>query len=152
MTQPTDRFNLQRFVLAQDGGVYEQALSEIRAGAKRSHWIWFIFPQLLGLASSEMSVRYAIRSLDEARAYLDHPILGVRLKTCALAAMEVKDRSALVIFGSPDDMKLRSCATLFARVSEPGNVFDGLLTRYFDGQPDERTLDLLSRAAQAGQR
>src|SRR4051794_16808187 len=110
-----DPHDLGRFVSAQADD-YGQALAEVRAGRKRSHWMWYIFPQVEGLGSSPMSRRYSIRSLDEARAYLDHPVLGRRLIECAEAALGVEGRSASEIFGSPDDMKLRSSATLFASV------------------------------------
>jgi len=134
--------DLSRFVAAQRD-VYARALGEIRAGRKRSHWMWFVFPQLAGLGVSATSRRYAIRDLAEARAYLDHPILGKRLAECAEAALGVEGRSAFEVFGSPDDMKLRSCATLFSRVSPPGSVFHRLLDKYFGGEPDDRTMSLL---------
>jgi uncharacterized protein (DUF1810 family) len=134
---------LSRFVLAQQDD-YEQALSEIRSGQKRSHWMWYIFPQIDGLAFSSTSRHFAIKSLDEARAYLDHPILGPRLVECAEAVLLVKDRSATQIFGSPDDLKLRSCATLFASVSPPGSVFERLLEKYYRGERDGKTLQLLA--------
>jgi uncharacterized protein (DUF1810 family) len=137
-----DPHQLSRFVDAQEG-VYERALSEIRGGLKRSHWMWFIFPQYDGLGSSDISKRYAIKSLAEAGAYLAHPVLGPRLLECAEAVHAVEDRSATEIFGSPDDMKLRSCATLFAQVSPRGSVFERMLDKYFDGKADERTLELL---------
>lgn len=137
-----DRCELSRFLRAQ-AGVFEQALSEIRAGDKRSHWMWFIFPQLAGLGSSEYAVRYAIRSIDEARAYIEHPILGPRLKECAQACLDVKGRSAHEIFGYPDDLKLHSSMSLFAIASQPGSVFHSVLDRYFEGNPDSKTLDLL---------
>jgi uncharacterized protein (DUF1810 family) len=136
-----DPYNLNRFVEAQEG-VYERALSEIRSGRKRSHWMWFIFPQYAGLGFSEISKRYAIKSLAEAEAYLNHPVLGARLLECAEAALAVEQRSAVDIFGFPDDMKLRSCATLFARVSPSGSIFVQVLDKYFEGEPDERTLQL----------
>ena len=133
---------MTRFVEAQEG-VYQQALAEIQRGRKASHWMWFIFPQYEGLGLSEASRFYAIKSLEEARAYLAHPVLGPRLTACAEAALAVDERSATQIFGSPDDMKLRSCATLFAAVSPPGSVFERLLEKYFEGQGDKRTLALL---------
>ena len=142
MTPATDPFDLSRFVEAQRG-VYARALAEIAAGEKRTHWMWFIFPQLEGLGSSSMARRYAIRSLDEARAYLAHPVLGMRLVKCAEAALGVEHRSAGEIFGSPDDVKLRSSATLFAQVSAPGSAFHRLLERFFEGRPDPRTLERL---------
>ena len=138
-----DPFSLNRFVEAQEGA-YERALSEIRAGQKRSHWMWFIFPQYDGLGFSSISKRYAIKSLAEAEAYLRHPVLGPRLLECAEAALAVEGRSAAEIFGFPDDMKLRSCATLFARASPPRSVFECVLDKYFKGEPDERTLQLIS--------
>jgi uncharacterized protein (DUF1810 family) len=138
---PTDPFGLGRFVQAQEED-YERALAEIQNGRKRSHWMWYIFPQYEGLGSSATSKRYAIRSLAEAAAYLDHPVLGPRLLACAGAALSVDGRSAFEVFGSPDDLKLRSCATLFASVSSPGSVFHQLLDKYFGGQRDERTVRL----------
>jgi uncharacterized protein (DUF1810 family) len=138
----SDPYDLSRFVRAQEDD-YDRALSELRAGRKRSHWMWYIFPQLAGLGSSEISRRYAIRSMDEARAYLGHPMLGPRLQECAEAVLGVEDRSAHAIFGSPDDLKLRSSATLFACASPSGSVFERLLERYFGGEPDPVTLRLL---------
>jgi len=138
----TDPYGLDRFVRAQEHD-YASALAEIRSGRKRSHWMWYVFPQLDGLGVSETSRRYAIRSEAEAEAYLRHPILGVRLLEIAEAAAAIEGRSAREVFGSPDDMKLRSCATLFARISPAGSVFERLLARYFDGQPDAATLRLL---------
>lgn len=140
-----DPHDLNRFVLAQEGD-YEQALAEIRAGRKRSHWMWYIFPQIDGLGFSSMSRRYAIRSTEEARAYLDHPVLGPRLLECAEAALSIEGRSAHDIFGSPDDMKLRSCATLFAAVTPADSPFARLLDRFYDGERDARTLQLLETA------
>jgi uncharacterized protein (DUF1810 family) len=133
-----DPYNLQRFVDAQEG-VYAQALAEIRSGRKRSHWMWFIFPQFAGLGFSPTSQRYAIRSLEEAQAYRSHPVLGPRVIECAEAVLAVDGRSAHDIFGSPDDMKLRSSATLFASVAEANSVFHRLLDKYFDGEPDATT-------------
>ncbi len=140
-----DPHDLNRFVLAQEGD-YKQALAEIRAGRKRSHWMWYIFPQIDGLGFSSMSRRYAIRSIEEARAYLDHPVLGPRLIECAEAALGIEGRSAHDIFGSPDDMKLRSCATLFAAVTPADSPFARLLDRFYDGERDARTLQLLEAA------
>ena len=137
-----DPFNLSRFVQAQQGD-FERALAEVTAGRKRTHWMWYIFPQLDGLAFSSTSKYYAIQGLDEARAYLAHPVLGPRLIECAEAALRVEGRSATAIFGSPDDLKLRSCATLFACVSPPGSVFERLLDKYYGGQRDQKTLRLL---------
>ncbi|HET8633543.1 MAG TPA: DUF1810 domain-containing protein [Gemmatimonadales bacterium] len=132
---------LDCFLTAQ-APIYEQVLAELQSGRKRTHWMWFIFPQIAGLGMSETSRRYAIRDLDEARAYLTHPILGARLKQCARLLLDVPDRSAHEILGSPDDLKLRSCATLFALVSPAGSVFHQLLDRFYGGQEDTRTLEL----------
>jgi uncharacterized protein (DUF1810 family) len=138
-----DAFGLSRFLRAQEKD-YERALAEISAGLKRSHWMWYIFPQIDGLAFSSTSKLYSIKSVEEAKAYLAHPILGPRLLRCAEAALQVEGRTAEQIFGSPDDLKLKSCATLFARVSPPGSVFDRLVTMYYGGETDERTLELLN--------
>ena len=143
MTQTGD-YDLERFVDAQRE-TYDRALAEIRAGQKQSHWMWFVFPQLAGLGSSAMAERYAIASADEARAYLAHPILGPRLVECATAVLAVRGRSAHDIFGSPDDVKLRSSATLFAHVSPAGSVFHRVLDQYFDSTPDPRTCSLILR-------
>lgn len=140
-----DIYDLNRFVEAQQDE-YDDALSEIAGGRKQTHWMWYIFPQIDGLASTATSRHFAIKSLDEARAYLDHPILGPRLLECAEAALAVEGRSAHDIFGTPDDLKLRSCATLFA-VVRPGSVFDRLLAKYYDGGRDPRTLQLLGRTS-----
>jgi uncharacterized protein (DUF1810 family) len=137
-----DPHELSRFVKAQADD-YEQALAEIRGGRKRSHWMWYIFPQVEGLGFSSTSRFYAIRSIAEAKAYLEHPLLGPRLVECAEAALGVEGKSAREIFGSPDDMKLRSSATLFAQVSPPGSVFARLLERFYGGEPDPETLRLL---------
>ena len=147
MTDPLpDSWRLSRFVEAQSG-VYERALAELRDGRKRSHWMWFVFPQLAGLGFSAMSVRYAISGLAEARAYLDHPVLGPRLRECASALLELDERcTAAAIMGYPDDLKLRSSATLFAQVSPPGSVFHRLIERYFGGKADEATLKLATPA------
>ena len=135
-------YHLDRFIDAQQT-VYEQALAEIRGGRKQSHWMWFVFPQFDGLGFSETSRRYAVKSLDEATAYLAHPVLGPRLLECAEAVLGLEGRSAADIFGSPDDMKLHSSATLFAHVSPDGSVFHRLLDKYFQGLPDETTISLV---------
>ena len=145
-----DPYELGRFTAAQAGGVQEQALAELRAGRKRTHWMWFVFPQLHGLGNSSMARRYAIGSLDEARAYLAHPVLGPRLREVAEAVLALEGRTAHDVFGSPDDMKLRSSATLFAAVSPPGSVFERLLTKYFAGDPDGKTLGLLRDSVPRG--
>jgi uncharacterized protein (DUF1810 family) len=137
-----DPYDLRRFVRAQEAD-YPRALSEIKDGRKRTHWMWYIFPQFDGLAFSSTSKHYAIKSLAEAKAFLDHPTLGPRLLECAEAVVGVEDRSASEIFGSPDDLKLRSCATLFACVLPPGSVFDRLLAKYYRGERDGKTIQLL---------
>ena len=139
-----DDFNLDRFVRAQ-APVMVQVRRELSAGRKTTHWMWFVFPQFQGLGRSDMAQRYAIQSLAEARAYLAHPVLGARLRECCqiLLALE-PHRSALEVFGSPDDMKLRSCMTLFAEASPaPGSVFDAVLQKYFGSEKDLGTLELL---------
>ena len=123
----------------------ETALAEIRSGRKRSHWMWYVFPQIAGLGFSETSRRYALRSTAEARAYLAHPLLGPRLVECFEAALGIEDRTAHEIFGSPDDLKFRSCATLFACVAPPASVFQRALDKYFGGEGDPRTLELVGR-------
>lgn len=140
-----DRYNLARFLQAQDSD-YHIALAEIRRGRKRSHWMWYVFPQFAGLGMSPASQQYAIKSVAEAEAYLAHPILGPRLLECTETALAVEGRSATEIFGSPDDLKLRSCATLFASVSPQDSVFHRLIDKYFDGIADERTLRLIAQA------
>ncbi len=144
-----DPYDLNRFLRAQEDD-YGQALSEIKSGQKRTHWMWYIFPQFDGLAFSSTSKYYAIKSVEEARAYLDHPVLGPRLLGCAAAVAGVEGRSARQIFGSPDDLKLRSCATLFACVAPPGSVFDRLLGKYYGSGRDDKTLRLLGISPGAG--
>ena len=140
-----DPHNLQRFIAAQEDD-YAAALAEIRSGRKRSHWMWYVFPQFEGLGASARSRRYAVKSVEEATAYLRHPVLGARLRECAQAVLDIDERSATDIFGSPDDMKLRSCATLFAHVSQEGSAFHHIIDKYFAGRHDERTLKLIDRA------
>jgi len=137
-----DPFNLNRFVVAQEP-VYARVLSELENGQKHSHWMWYIFPQVDGLGFSATSKLYAIKSVDEARAYLNHPVLGPRLRECAQAVLAVEGRTASEIFGYPDDRKLKSCATLFTSVSNPGSVFERILQKHFDGERDVRTLQIL---------
>ncbi|MDY3560147.1 DUF1810 domain-containing protein [Gemmata sp. JC673] len=147
MANASDPHDLNRFVTAQQGSGgmagYATALAEVRAGAKVTHWMWYVFPQFAGLGFSAMSQRYAIKSRAEAEAYLAHPVLGPRLVECAGAALGVEGKSAFDIFGDPDDAKLKSCATLFAHVSPDGSVFHQLLERFFGGKRDEKTLRLL---------
>ena len=133
-----DIYDLQRFVEAQDG-TYDAALLEIQRGTKRSHWMWFVFPQIAGLGSSTMSQRYAIRSLDEARAYLEHPMLGRRLRESIGALQDLTNTTAQEIFGDVDAIKLRSSLTLF-KEARPEPLFAAALARWFDGTRDEATL------------
>lgn len=141
-----DPHDLQRFVDAQQG-IYAQACDELHDGRKRSHWMWFVFPQLRGLGHSPMALRFGIASLDEARAYLAHPLLGARLRECTRLVLGVDGRSAHAIFGSPDDLKFRSCMTLFQRAAPDDAVFARALRQYFDGVADAATLALLERGA-----
>jgi len=139
-------FNLNRFVEAQED-TYQRALGEIKRGRKQSHWMWFIFPQIEGLGHSSTARFYAIKNGDEAKAYLNHSVLGARLTECSQVLLRIKGQSASEIFGYPDDLKLRSCMTLFASVSEPESVFSRVLRQYFEGQPDQRTIDLLKKSS-----
>ena len=134
--------DLNRFLQAQAED-YAQALSEIRRGRKRSHWMWYIFPQLDGLGVSSTAKHYGIKGVEEAKAYLAHATLGARLRECVDVLLGLDGRSAEEVFGFPDVLKLRSCATLFACVSEPGSRFHRLLGKYYDGEPDVKTLRLL---------
>jgi uncharacterized protein (DUF1810 family) len=163
VNETSDPYRLERFVAAQDsGGTYERAVAELRAGAKVSHWMWFVFPQIAGLGMSAMSREYAISSIAEARAYLDHPVLGPRLLECAGIVAGTEGRSAEQIFGPVDAMKLRSSMTLFAAAADAGspgvdeagpdgaaasggNVFRAVLAKYFGGVADEATLVRLLR-------
>ena len=137
-----DPFALQRFVAAQEG-VYDDVVAELRAGRKRSHWMWFVFPQIAGLGSSAMAKRYAIASLAEARAYLDYPVLGDRLRTCTDLVLAARGGDITAILGSPDDMKLRSAMTLFGRAAPGEARFGAVLDRFFGGAPDAATLQRL---------
>ena len=139
----TSGYDLERFVAAQTDS-YQTALTEIRRGRKRSHWMWFIFPQIAGLGSSPMAQHYAIHSVGEARAYLDHPVLGPRLKACVEALQDLGPTTAETIFGVIDAIKLRSSLTLF-RTAGGGTLFEAALRRWFDGDPDEATLQRLSQ-------
>ncbi len=141
-TNSNDSFDLARFTIAQDG-IYNQVLSELRDGQKRSHWMWFIFPQIAGLGHSPTAKHYAIKSGQEAKEYLAHPILGRRLTECAAMVLDIEDKTAFEIFGAPDDMKLKSSMTLFAAVSEPESIFNLVLDKFYRGQPDPKTLTLL---------
>ena len=137
-----DKFDLSRFVSAQES-LFDTAVRELRRGEKRSHWMWFIFPQLDGLGSSAMAKKYALSGLDEARAYLNHPVLGPRLVECCRAVLSVEGKSASEIMGYPDDLKLRSSMTLFSLVEDPPSEFREVLTKFFEGKQDQRTRELL---------
>ncbi|WP_346836674.1 DUF1810 domain-containing protein [Microbulbifer sp. SAOS-129_SWC] len=136
-------FDLQRFVDAQASN-YAAALAELQAGRKRSHWMWYVFPQLAGLGHSATAQHYALRSLDEARAYLAHPLLGARLRTCCECLLQQHSSDAHKIFGSPDDLKLRSSMTLF-EATDRGELFARVLDKYYRGERDTRTLALLQQ-------
>jgi len=146
-TADEDSFNLSRFLEAHEER-FEQALSELRSGHKRTHWIWFIFPQFEGLSSSSTSRFYAIKSLDEAKAYLAHPVLGPRLVECAEAVMAIEGKTANEIFGDPDDLKVKSSATLFAHVSPAHSVFERLIGKFYNGESDAQTLELLEPSSE----
>ncbi len=140
----SDVYNLHRFLDAQEG-VYDTVLAELRAGRKSSHWIWLIFPQVAGLGHSAMAQQFAIGSLDEAKAYLQHPILGPRLRACTQLVLDVNGRSAEDIFSYPDHLKFRSCMTLFLTAATDNTLFNDALLKYFDGKPDQSTLDILAQ-------
>ncbi|WP_448108645.1 DUF1810 domain-containing protein [Pseudomonas azerbaijanoccidentalis] len=147
-TDQPDDFNLQRFIQAQDP-VFNRVQAELNAGHKRSHWMWFVFPQFAGLGGSEMSRRYAIRSREEAQAYLEHPLLGARLRTCTQEVLNIQQRSVKAIFGHPDDLKFHSSMTLFAQVAADDSPFHQALNQYFHGILDDWTLSLMdSKQAQ----
>jgi uncharacterized protein (DUF1810 family) len=139
-----DPFDLQRFVDAQDA-VIDCVRDELRGGKKRSHWMWFVFPQLAGLGHSEMARRYAVASLDEARAYLAHPLLGPRLRECSALVLAVQGRTIGEIFGAPDDLKFWSSMTLFSQSDPSEAVFRDCLHKYFGGRSDQGTLSLIER-------
>jgi uncharacterized protein (DUF1810 family) len=141
----TDPFDLERFVTAQ-APVYDTVVAELRAGRKRSHWMWFIFPQLAGLGFSAMAQRYAIGSLEEAKAYLAHPVLGPRLRECCGLLVALQESDIHAILGAPDDMKLRSCLTLFQRAAPQEAVFAECLAKFYRGEGDAKTLALLALA------
>lgn len=141
----SDPYRLERFTAAQDrGGTYERAVAELRQGAKATHWMWFVFPQVAGLGFSAMSREYAISGLEEARAYLRHPVLGPRLRECARVVADAEDTTAERIFGSVDAMKLRSSMTLFAAADPEEPVFAAVLDEHFGGERDDVTLARLN--------
>lgn len=146
-----DPFNLTRFTSAQHG-VYDRALAELKKGQKRSHWMWYIFPQIEGLGHSTTTKHYAIKSMEEARQYLGHPVLGARLVECAAAVLAIEGKMAADIFAPPDDMKLRSSMTLFACLPDAPAVFGQVLAKYFEGAPDNRTLQLVEKLKEKGGR
>lgn len=139
-----DAYNLHRFLTAQ-APIYNNVLGELRARRKSSHWIWFIFPQIAGLGHSAMAQQFAIASLNEAKAYLQHPALGPRLRECTQLVLNVEGRTAEEIFGYPDNLKFRSCMTLFLTAATDNTIFKNALHKYFDGQPDQSTLDILAQ-------
>ena len=141
--------SLERYVKAQ-APVYERALGELKRGHKQSHWMWFVFPQIAGLGNSAMSHAYAIQSLEEAREYLAHPVLGARLRECCHVLQGLEGKTAHEIFRSPDDLKLRSCLTLFARAAPNEGLFDNLLVKYFGSKEDPATLEVLAGKASDG--
>ena len=142
-----DEFDLERFVRAQDaGGTFDRAVGELAGGRKTSHWMWFVFPQLAGLGTSEMAQRYAIASMAGARAYLSHPVLGPRLEQVTDTVLAVPDVSAEQLFGGIDARKLQSCMTLFLAAERTQDRFAGVLDRFYGGQPDRRTEELLHRS------
>src|SRR3954454_8703408 len=140
-----DPFDLQRFVDAQ-ARAYDNVLAELRNGAKRSHWIWFVFPQLRGLGRSDTAQHYGISSLDEARAYLAHPVLGGRLRECTALVAAIDGRSVDEIFGWPDNLKVRSSMTLFARATDDNSGFREVLDKFYSGEEDPATVELLNAA------
>jgi uncharacterized protein (DUF1810 family) len=145
-TQPMkDEYNLQRFIEAQDQ-VYAAVLDELRTGEKRGHWMWYIFPQIKGLGHSAMAQKFAIPSQEEAKAYLEHPVLGSRLRECTRLVVNVEGRSAEQIFYYPDNLKFRSCMTLFMDITGNNHIFQDALLKYFEGKPDQLTLDILRRS------
>jgi len=144
MTNANDTFDLSRFTNAQEN-IYDSVLAELRNGRKRTHWMWYIFPQVDGLGHSATAKHYAIKSPEEARQYMNHPVLGQRLMECAEAVCAVEGRSASEIFGYPDHLKLKSSMTLFAYVAVPGSVFSRVLDKYFNGEQDALTLQILDK-------
>jgi uncharacterized protein (DUF1810 family) len=146
LDETPDPYDLQRFVAAQSE-VYSSVCAELDSGRKVTHWMWFIFPQVRGLGQSPTSRRFAISSLEEARAYLEHPVLGPRLRDCTQRVQRLEGRTARQIFGSPDDLKFRSCLTLFAHASGHEPLFEAALRRYYGGEYDDRTVELVRRSA-----
>jgi len=142
---PDDPYDLNRFLSAQEG-VYDRALAELKSGQKRTHWMWYIFPQIDGLGHSPTAKRYSIKSIKEARQYLNHPVLGKRLLECTEAVVALKGGSLSEIFGFPDDLKFKSSMTLFEKIAGAGSVFSSALDRYCHGERDAATLSLLEKS------
>ena len=143
---PEDPYELMRFLSAQED-VYERALAELKGGQKRTHWMWYIFPQIDGLGYSPTAKRYSIKSIEEARQYLAHPVLGKRLLECTETVVALRGGSASEIFGYPDDLKFKSAMTLFEKIAGPGSVFSSALDKYCHGRRDAATLRLLEKSA-----
>ncbi len=144
-----DQFHLARFMAAQDG-VYASVVKELREGRKTSHWMWFVFPQVRGLGRSATAERFALSGVEEAAAYVAHPVLGARLRECVHLVNELRGLSALQIFGTPDDLKFRSSMTLFAAAAPNERLFREALSRYYGGEPDQRTLSLIGQVWEPG--
>ena len=142
---PDNPYDLNRFLIAQEG-VYERVLAELKGGQKRTHWMWYIFPQMEGLGYSSTAKRYSIKSIEEAQQYLNHPVLGKRLIECTQTVVALKGGSASEIFGYPDDLKFKSSMTLFEKIAGSGSVFSSALDRYYHGERDAATLRLLENA------
>ena len=140
---PDDPFDLERFVAAQEGGVHQSAVEELRTGRKRSHWMWFVFPQVAGLGRSAIAQHFAVSGLDEARAYLRHPVLGARLRESVSALLGLPGTDPVAVLGSIDAVKLRSSMTLFVRAAPEEEIFQQVLDRYYGGLPDEATIRIL---------
>jgi uncharacterized protein (DUF1810 family) len=143
-----DPFDLDRFVEAQSSA-YDTAIGELRSGRKRSHWIWYVLPQVRGLGASQLSTKYGLQSLAEAQAYLAHPVLGSRLRECVRTLNALPGNDAVAVLGGIDALKLRSCLTVFAQASEKESLFREALDKYFSGEPDEATLSLLGRTSRS---
>ena len=137
-------YDIERFIDAQND-IYSSVIAELKAGRKQGHWMWYVFPQIKGLGSSAMANRYAISSMKEAEYYANHPILGARLRECTQYVIDIENGEIRDIFGYPDDLKFRSCMTLFERADKKREVYEKALNKYFDGQPDKSTLDILDR-------
>ena len=141
-----DALNVEEFLAAQDP-IYSQVKAELKSGRKVTHWMWFIFPQLSGLGSSAMAQKFGLRSLEDARTYLHHPVLGSRLRECARLLIDLEEKPIQQILGAPDDLKLRSCLTLFSAAAPEETLFRQALNKYFDGAPDAKTLQLIRRTS-----